>query len=199
MAIGRREGNKDLSRRRANATPAILDTLYAFDVGGVTTPWVPCVILKVCGYWRSGVRMVDNLSAVQRQKAMRSVRNKNSQLELRVRSALHRRGLRFRLHGPNLPGRPDIVFASARVAIFLDSCFWHGCARHFRAPKSNQEFWNRKIRANVERDARVLEAYRDSQWLVCRLWEHEVDSDFDACIDRIERTVRERAGARRAR
>jgi DNA mismatch endonuclease (patch repair protein) len=82
--------------------------------------------------------MPDTFSKNERSEIMRKVKGKNTKPELAVRSALHKRGLRYRLNRP-LPGKPDIVFVKARVVVFLDSCFWHGCPRHLRMPKSNQE------------------------------------------------------------
>lgn len=103
--------------------------------------------------------------------------------ELAIRSELHRRGLRFRVNVGDLPGRPDIVFTRARIAVQVDGCFWHGCPEHGSVPKSNTEWWRTKLEANRERDVRndaKLSAYG---WLVIRVWEHE---DPSAVADTIE-------------
>ncbi len=134
----------------------------------------------------------DTFTPEQRSEIMRRVKGKNTKPELRVRSALHRRGLRYRLNY-SLPGKPDIVFVKPRVAVFIDSCFWHGCPQHLRMPKSNKEYWDSKISRNVARDAEVNAEYADSGWKQLRFWEHELKEDFDLCVDRIERTVRHRS------
>lgn len=98
--------------------------------------------------------------------------------ETLLRSALHRRGLRFRKDfpirvGPGRPIRPDIVFTRVRVAVFVDGCFWHGCPDHQHMPRSNPEYWVPKLRRNVERDREVDEALTSAGWSVIRAWEHE--------------------------
>jgi DNA mismatch endonuclease (patch repair protein) len=70
--------------------------------------------------------------------------------------------------------RPDFVFRRERVAVFVDGCFWHGCAEHYRRPKGNRKFWDAKITRNMERDAAVTKALRKAGWRVLRLWEHEL-------------------------
>jgi len=72
--------------------------------------------------------------------------------EILLRRELHRRGLRFRVNHPHLPGRPDIAFTGARVAVFIDGCFWHACPQHGVMPKNNREWWPDKLTRNVERD-----------------------------------------------
>lgn len=136
--------------------------------------------------------MPDTFSPEERSEIMRRVKSRDTSLERRVRSALHRRGLRFRLYC-SLPGNPDIVFVRAHVVVFIDSCFWHGCPRHLRMPKSNKRYWNRKIARNAERDARTSATYKQSDWKLLRFWEHELKDNFDRCVKKIERTVRTRS------
>ncbi|MGY1719052.1 very short patch repair endonuclease [Blastococcus sp. SYSU DS0552] len=107
--------------------------------------------------------------------------------ELALRRELHRRGLRFRTHYPGLTGRPDIVFTRARLAVFVDGCFWHCCPEHGTAPKNNASWWAAKLEANVVRDRRQDRELVDRGWTVVRVWEHEVVGE--AC-DRIEATWR---------
>jgi DNA mismatch endonuclease (patch repair protein) len=92
---------------------------------------------------------------------------------LALRRELHRRGLRYRVNLGNLPGRPDIALTRAKVAVFVDGCFWHGCPEHAVAPKANADWWRSKLGANVARDRRNDVALRESGWLVVRAWEHE--------------------------
>lgn len=112
--------------------------------------------------------------------------------ELALRRQLHARGMRYRVDHP-LPGmrrrRADLLFAGARVAVFVDGCFWHGCPEHSVVPKANREWWIDKIRANRERDAHTDAHLRSLGWLPVRVWEHE---DPARAADEVERRVRER-------
>jgi len=112
--------------------------------------------------------------------------------ELAIRSELHRRGLRFRVDVSGLPGRPDIVFTRARIAVQIDGCFWHGCPQHGNIPKSNTQWWRRKLEANRERDIRNDSALTADDWLVIRVWEHE---DPCAVADTIEAEWSARTGS----
>jgi DNA mismatch endonuclease (patch repair protein) len=106
-----------------------------------------------------------------RRRTMQAVKSKNTAPELLVRSLAHRMGYRFRLHGKNLPGKPDLVFPGRRKAIFVHGCFWHGhhCARGARVPKSNRYYW--KIARNKERDRAACAALAHSGWTYLILWE----------------------------
>ncbi len=112
---------------------------------------------------------------------MASVRSKNTKPELFVRSTAHRLGYRFRLHRKNLPGKPDIVFPSRRVALFVNGCFWHGhdCTHGQRSPLTNAEYWSDKIRRNIERDLRVHNELVDLGWNPVVIWECQLkDPEF---------------------
>lgn len=112
--------------------------------------------------------------------------------ELALRSELHRRGLRFRVDRAPLPGlrsRADIVFGPARVAVYVDGCFWHSCPEHATRPKSNAEWWEQKLHRNQERDAETDRALREQGWEVVRIWEHE---DPVEAADRVEKAVSSR-------
>lgn len=93
--------------------------------------------------------------------------------EIQLRRELHRRGVRFRLHRRDLPGRPDIVVVKLRLVIFVDGCFWHGCPEHLVAPKANAKWWADKIAGNRERDARKDAELRTMGWNPLHVWEHE--------------------------
>jgi DNA mismatch endonuclease (patch repair protein) len=111
------------------------------------------------------------------RRRMQATSRRDTPAEVALRSALHRRGLRFRLHRKiaGVPRvRPDIVFVSAKVAVFVDGCFWHGCPEHGTLPKSNRDWWTTKLQANAERDQRHSAALRKVGWTVVRVWEHEV-------------------------
>ncbi|WP_404283939.1 very short patch repair endonuclease [Exiguobacterium aurantiacum] len=118
-------------------------------------------------------------------KGIKKVRSKDTKMELKVRKALWHRGLRYRKNYKELLGTPDIAFPNKKLVVFLDSCFWHGCPLHFREPKSNQKFWNEKIKRNQERDAEQTEHYVCQGWTILRFWEHEITSDFDRVVNDI--------------
>lgn len=119
---------------------------------------------------------------------MAAVRNKNTDLELAVRRALWREGMRYRVNYP-LPGKPDIVFPSKRVVVFCDGCFWHGCPEHGEIPVQNREFWLRKINANKERDARVTAMLNSMGWTVLRYWGCEIRDNLDGVVNHIRKYV----------
>lgn len=109
--------------------------------------------------------------------SLKATGRRDTQPELALRSALHRAGLRYRVdyrvgEGRSAP-RPDIAFPRLRIAVFVDGCFWHQCPEHGVMPKSNRAFWEPKLQANVERDARQTQHLEDAGWIVIRIWEHE--------------------------
>lgn len=125
--------------------------------------------------------MADNLTKEQRSYCMSRVRGKDTSLEKRVRSALHARGFRFRKHVASLPGKPDVVFPTEMVAIFIDGDFWHG----WRFPLwSGQlsEFWRDKIATTRQRDRRNFQKLRRNGWCVIRVWEHQLRNDFGGVV-----------------
>jgi DNA mismatch endonuclease, patch repair protein len=122
--------------------------------------------------------MVDTLSKVERSERMSRIRGKDTKPELALRSAMHRLGFRFRLHGQKLPGRPDLVFPKYRAAVFVHGCFWHrheGC-KIATTPKSNTAYWQAKFNRNVERDARAARDLEAQGWRVFTVWECQVAS-----------------------
>ncbi len=120
--------------------------------------------------------MTDTVSPDRRSWIMRQVKSEDTSPERFVRSLLHNMGYRFRLHRRDLPGSPDIVFPGRKKAIFVHGCFWHGhsCPRGARLPKTNTEYWRRKIDRNKERDQAQLEALRKMGWDALVVWECEV-------------------------
>ena len=131
---------------------------------------------------------------------MRRVKGKDTSPELRLRAAIRAVGLRgYRLHRSDLPGRPDVVFPRARVAVFVDGCFWHGCARCYRRPASSRAYWDAKLARNRARDRRAARALRAAGWRVLRFWEHAVRQAPDACARRIGVAVKLGHSAERTR
>lgn len=108
---------------------------------------------------------------------MRAIKRTDTKPEIELRRLLHRQGLRFRKdYRLDLPGgrvRPDVVFTRARVAVFLDSCFWHACPEHGRHPTRNEWYWAPKLARTVDRDRRAVAVLEDAGWQVIRIWEHE--------------------------
>jgi DNA mismatch endonuclease (patch repair protein) len=119
-------------------------------------------------------------SSVAVRNVMRANRKRDTRPELAVRRRLHALGLRYRVACRPLPEKrwtADVVFTRARVAVFIDGCFWHGCPDHFSAPRINASYWGPKIARNQERDAQVDAALRAVGWAVVRAWEHEPADD----------------------
>lgn len=120
---------------------------------------------------------------------MRSNRSSGTGPELRLRRALHRAGLRYRVQLP-VPGarrrRIDVAFTRLRIAVHVDGCFWHGCPQHPFVPKRNAAYWAGKFAANRARDAATDELLRTAGWLVLRVWEHEPVPD---AVERVGRAV----------
>jgi DNA mismatch endonuclease (patch repair protein) len=121
---------------------------------------------------------------------MKKIRQSGTSAEMELRRALHARGLRYRVNVPILPDkrrRVDIAFPSARVAVFVDGCFWHGCPEHATWPASNADFWRQKIETNRRRDRDTDAQLEKSGWRVVRVWEHE---DPGSAVTQIETIVR---------
>jgi DNA mismatch endonuclease (patch repair protein) len=120
---------------------------------------------------------------------MKAVRRSGTTAERAVRAELHARGRRFYVDRAVVPGvrsRPDIVFPRARVAVFIDGCFWHMCPRHASLPRSNRDWWVNKLEANVSRDRDADLKLSAVGWTVVRAWEHESPS---VVADEVERAL----------
>lgn len=110
---------------------------------------------------------------------MSRIKSKGSALERLFEGALRKTDLKYRKHVSSLPGKPDFVFTDKKVAVFIDSCFWHGCRYHGTFPKSNRCFWLKKISRNKTRDREVSLEYKKIGWSVIRVWEHKLDTISD--------------------
>jgi len=121
----------------------------------------------------------DVFDAPTRSRVMRAVKGKNTRPEQAVRSLLHALGYRFRLHRKDLPGSPDIVLPGRKAVIFVHGCFWHGhaCKRGSRAPKTNADYWTKKLAGNVARDARTRVELEALGWRVLVVWECEIKAE----------------------
>lgn len=125
---------------------------------------------------------------------MRQVKNKDSKIEILLRKELWKRGLRYRKNVNSIFGKPDIVFIGKKIAVFVDSEFWHGYNWEEKKSeiKSNREFWIKKIERNIERDKEVNKHLKDKGWTVLRFWGKEIKQDVSACADQIETVFKEK-------
>lgn len=128
-----------------------------------------------------------------RSRNMAAIRRTDTKPEIAIRSALHRRGHRFRkdlrLNLGDVRPRPDVVFTRRKVAVFIDGCFWHACPEHSAPPRQNTGYWGPKLQGNVDRDRRYDEALITHGWLVVRAWEHEA---ADEVVRRVEAALSQR-------
>ena len=125
--------------------------------------------------------------------SMQGNRGRDTKPEMALRRMLHSRGLRYFVNRRPLPGlrrTADLLFPRARVAVFVDGCFWHGCPEHHTVAKANAEYWEEKVRRNRERDADTDAMLRSEGWVVVRLWEHQ---DAINSANQVEAAVRERS------
>lgn len=134
--------------------------------------------------------MPDKISKEQRSKNMSAIRSV-SKLEMHISKALWSKGFRLRRNVKSLFGKPDFALKGDKIVIFIDSCFWHSCPKHGNKPKSNVEFWDKKLKRNVERDQEVNNYYLDKRWHILRIWEHEFKEDFEEAINKIQKFVQE--------
>jgi DNA mismatch endonuclease (patch repair protein) len=136
------------------------------------------------GIPKSSTRAVRNV--------MKANRGVDTKPELRLRSQIHKSGLRYAIDvrpESDINRRADLVFRSAKVAVFVHGCFWHGCRKHYTLPKSNKKFWAQKVRRNRERDQETQRLLRKRGWKVLVFWEHQA---VDSCGIKTIQTVEKR-------
>jgi DNA mismatch endonuclease (patch repair protein) len=139
----------------------------------------------------AGDRRAPAASNTGVRRRMQAMGRRDTSPEFAVRRELHRRGLRYRVDHP-LPDagprrRADVVFPRARLAIYVDGCFWHGCPDHGSQPRTNSDYWAPKLAANRDRDRDTDTHLQQAGWTVLRVWEHE---SATAAADRIEAALR---------
>ncbi|MGC2289675.1 MAG: very short patch repair endonuclease [Thermoplasmata archaeon] len=133
--------------------------------------------------------MNDTISKETRSRVMAAVRSTgNSATELRMVAILRAHGITGWRRQQALPGRPDFGFPKERLAVFVDGCFWHGCPRHCRMPKTRRAYWVPKIARNRQRDREIGARLRGKGWKVCRVWEHALGSP-DRVAERVRRLL----------
>lgn len=124
---------------------------------------------------------MDRITKEQRSKNMRAIKSKDTKIEVILRKALWHKGIRYRKNFKVCSCHPDIVITKYKVAIFCDGDFWHGKKSKYTV-KTNAQFWNEKIKRNIERDLENTIELRDNGWTVLRFWESDIKNNFDKCI-----------------
>lgn len=125
---------------------------------------------------------VDNLTPKQRHKNMQAIRSKGTVPERMIMRELRRRKIYFARYVDSIIGKPDIVFRRNKIVVFIDSDFWHGNKKRFITPKTNVKYWREKIVRNRERDKEVNHLLKKDGWKIIRLWEYDIKTHFDKCI-----------------
>ena len=128
---------------------------------------------------------MDKVSRKKRSDIMSRIRSKNTKLECQFRRRLWELGIRYRINPKGYFGKPDLVIRKKKTVIFIDSCFWHGCKKHCRVPVSNNDYWVSKIECNKGRDLVVTKYYKERNWNVVRIWEHDIKQDTKKIVHRI--------------
>jgi DNA mismatch endonuclease, patch repair protein len=124
---------------------------------------------------------------------MQSNRSRDTAPEVALRSALHRRGFRFRKHVRPVPGvacTVDVLFPTERLALFIDGCYWHSCPQHASSPITNGDWWRAKLAATRERDLRNTQTLNDAGWTVLRIWEHEEVEEAATHVSEVLQQIR---------
>jgi len=134
--------------------------------------------------------VVDVFSKDKRTEIMKSIKSKNTKLELKLRSAIWKSGLRYRVYYVVDGVSVDIVFPSKKIAVFIDGCFWHGCKKCRNIPKTNKNFWKNKIEKTKIRDKKNDKKLRKKGWHVLHFWEHEINKDIKKVIQKITITLK---------
>lgn len=118
--------------------------------------------------------MADTVSKKKRSEIMSKIKSKDTKIEILFRKALWKKGFRYRKNSSKYFGKPDLVLPKYKTAIFIDSCFWHGCKKHCRIPTTRKNYWIPKIEQNKERDKEVKKYYKKNRWKIFRIWEHNL-------------------------
>lgn len=131
--------------------------------------------------------MADVFTRAKRSEVMSRIKGRDTKIERRVRSALWRHGLRFRTNYGLFS--IDIAFPRAKVAVFVDSCFWHRCPKHFTLPKTRTRFWDQKTLRNRARDRLASRELRREGWTVVRFWGHELQGELADVVRRVQKAL----------
>ena len=128
---------------------------------------------------------MDNLTKEQRRKNMQHIRSTGTAPERKIMEALRKRKIYFAAYVSKIIGKPDIVFRRKKMAVFIDSDFWHGHPKRGVMPKSNRNYWLEKIKQNKERDRKVNRELRKQGWFIIRLWEYDIKKKFDKSLEKV--------------
>jgi len=120
---------------------------------------------------------MDPMTTEQRSRLMSRVKDRDTKVEVALRKAIWKEGFRYRKNFRVDGVRVDLAFTGYRFVVFIDGCFWHGCPSHYTIPGTRAEFWQAKIKANVERDRRQTIELEGRRWGILRVWEHEIETD----------------------
>jgi len=136
---------------------------------------------------------MDKLAPDQRSKNMRAIKSKGSKIENLLAKELWKKGYRYRRNNKSVFGKPDFTFKKYKIAIFVDSEFWHGkdWKTHKYDNKSNQDFWHKKIERNIERDEEVNAYLTNAGWKVLRFWGKQIEKNINYCVQKIEEQINE--------
>ena len=129
--------------------------------------------------------MTDIFSKKKRSEIMSKVRSKDSKIEIKFRKALWKEGFRYRKNSTKYFGKPDLVLPKYKTVIFIDSCFWHSCKKHGTIPATRKKFWTEKLEKNRQRDKEVNRYYKKEGWKNFRVWEHQLQKDFEKTVEKI--------------
>lgn len=132
---------------------------------------------------------MDNLTAEQRRKNMQNIRSTGTKPERMIMEALKKHGIYFAAYVSKITGKPDIVFRRKKVAVFIDSDFWHGHPERCIMPKTNPDYWSQKIAGNRKRDEQVNKELSDNGWTVIRLWEYDIKHNFEQSLNVILKAI----------
>lgn len=141
--------------------------------------------------------MTDVFTPAKRSEVMSRIRGVgNKETEVALVNLMRRNGIKGWRRRQALFGKPDFIFRAARLAIFVDGCFWHGCSKHSKVPRNNRPFWLKKLEGNKKRDRTVNRVLRSLGWRVLRIWEHELTQKCEhRCVARIRRALAARVSS----
>src|SRR3989338_9276368 len=132
---------------------------------------------------------MDRITKEKRSRIMSSIRSVNNSVEIKFRKLLFANGLRgYRNHYP-IRGKPDIVFVSKKLAIFIDGDFWHGYNWKKLGKKPPRKYWQAKINRNIERDKETMKVLKKEGWKILRLWEHNIKKNPEKCILKVKKCL----------
>lgn len=128
---------------------------------------------------------MDIFTKKKRSEVMSKIKGKDTKMEVFLRKMLWENGYRYRKNSTKYFGKPDITLKKENTVIFTDSCFWHGCKKHFKQPSTRKLFWKKKIERNIERDKEVNAHYRKSGWKIIRIREHQLKKNPEKVIEKV--------------